>query len=863
MKIHFETLDYQTDAINSVVDLFDNDNRFIPKDNEFRLDDFGVVANQLHLDKDRLISNLSNIQKCNLEQRDIKIDRHNLRDFSVEMETGTGKTYVYLKTIFSLNQKFGLSKFIIIVPSVAVREGVLKTLSSIEQHFYKTFNVYADVFPYEGDSKRKIHLLKTFASNHNLSILVMSIQAFNSDNNIINESMRDDTFGEKMMDMIAKTQPALILDEPQNMESDLSKSAIGSLNPIFKLRYSATHKNLYNLVYSLSPFVAYNKGLVKKIEIASVTKEDANAVVFEVQKIITKRGEKPKIKVKLEVKDKKTGGYAYKTLHLKLNDDVFRKTHNEKYKDWFIEEISTAKNGVEVSGGVFFSIHEIQDQDKTDIFRVQIRETIKNHFEKQASLGDDIKVLSLFFIDKVKNYVNDGLIRQIFEAEFEALKSGSEFFKNKAVEKVHNGYFSKSGKNFKDTKGNSKNDKDAYDLIMKDKERLLSFAEDTCFIFSHSALKEGWDNPNIFTICTLNETTSTVKKRQEIGRGMRLCLDKNGKRIYDTRINKLVVVPNESYQDYVASLQTEFDESGQNSVLPLAQNRRKTVKFKKQFATNDENFKILWQKIKQKTHYAISLDSDDLITKTIHNINKNLTAEQAVIKVERQDVIMEEHKVQTIYNSEKVGARINTHYQVSHLVSTLERESGLTKKTILSILEGINDLDYVFDSPQGFIRNVSAMIKNTLKDELLNGIQYFKVDDCWNMSLFSDIETYEDKVVTCNKSIYEETIFDSDGEKKFAQSLDASDKVKVFAKMPSWFVVDTPIGTYNPDWAIVWEEDHQEKLYLVRETKFVNNLQDSLRDAEKDKIICAEKHFDAINIDFKVSTNCQLNDLLD
>ena len=861
MKIQYENLDYQTDAINSVMDLFDNGDNFIHKD-EFSLDAFGVVANQLRIDKDRLISNLSNIQKHNLEKGDISIDQHNLRDFSIEMETGTGKTYVYLKTIFTLSQRFGLTKFIIIVPSIAVREGVLKTLSSTKQHFYKAFNTHADVFAYEGDSKRKINLLRTFTSSHHLSILVMSIQAFNSDNNIINEPRRDDTFGEKMMDIIAQTQPALILDEPQNMESDLSKSAIGNLNPIFKLRYSATHKNLYNLVYSLSPFTAYKKGLVKKIEIASVVKEDTNAVIFEVQKIITKRGECPKVKVKLEVKDKKTGEYCYKTLNLKLNDDIFRKTHNEKYQNWFVEEISISKNGVEVSGGVFFSIHEAQAQDKVDIFRVQIRETIKNHFEKQASLGNDIKALSLFFIDKVKNYVNDGLIRRLFEAEFEALKPTSEFFKNKVVEKVHNGYFSKSGKNFKDTKGNSKSDKDTYDLIMKDKERLLSFAEDTCFIFSHSALKEGWDNPNIFTICTLNETTSLMKKRQEIGRGMRLCLDKNGKRIYDTKVNKLVVVPNESYQDYVASLQSEFNESGQTGMIPPAQHRRKIIKFKKQFATNDENFKALWVKIKKKTKYNISLDSNDLVQKIVKNVNENLTAGQLIIKIERQNVVMNDGKIQTIYNSEKVGARINKHYQISHLVSTLEQESGLTKKTILSVLTGIDCLDYIFDSPQDFIRNVALMIKNTLKDELLNGIHYFEVDDCWNMSLFKDIETYENKIIASEKSIYEYTVFDSDGEKEFAQNLDTHDRVKVFAKMPSWFVVDTPIGTYNPDWAIVWEEDHQEKLYLVRETKFIDNLQDGLRESEKNKIICAEKHFDAIDLDFEVSMDLGLNDLL-
>ncbi|SMM99948.1 Type III restriction enzyme, res subunit:DEAD/DEAH box helicase, N-terminal [uncultured Candidatus Thioglobus sp.] len=860
MKIQYENLDYQTDAVDAVVDLFADEFVSNVDDVGFSLSGgghFGIVANQLLIDDDKLRHNLSAIQKRNLDRTDRKIDEQNLRDFSVEMETGTGKTYVYLKTVFALHQRYGLSKFIIIVPSVAVREGVLKTLRSTQSHFYKSFNTNLSVFAYEGESRRKISLLRDFSSSNELSILVMSIQAFNSDNNIINEDRRDDTQG-KMIEFIAQTQPVLVLDEPQNMESDLSKSALNKLNAIFKLRYSATHKNLYNLVYSLSPFTAYNKGLVKKIEIASVVKEDANSFTFEIVKLDFNKQASAKIKV--EVKQK-TGEYIFKTLLFKLGSSVFQKTKNDKYKDLYIEKIS--EKGVELTGGVFYSVTEVKSADKVDIFRVQIRETIKNHFAKQKQLGTEIKVLSLFFIDKVKNYVADeGLIKQIFEAEFEALKSTSDFFKNKQAQQVHNGYFSKTGKNYKDTKGNSKSDKATYDLIMKDKERLLSFSEDTCFIFSHSALKEGWDNPNIFTICTLNETLSVMKKRQEIGRGMRLCLDKNGTRIYDSSINKLVVVPNESYQDYVSTLQTEFDESGQRGITPPSKKNRTIVKFKKQFATNDANFKILWKRIKHKTKYDVQLNSDDLVIKIVKNIDEQLEIKPPMIKIERQNLVMEGDKIQGIYSSENVGSRISKQYQIQNLTTALEVETGLTKATILRVLKGIDCLNSVFDNPQDFIRGVALIIKHTLKDELLNGIQYHEVDDCWNMSLFNDIETYEDKIVPSDKSIYDYSVFDSEGEKKFAQSLDASVNVKVFAKMPPWFVVDTPIGTYNPDWAIVWQGNEQEKLYLVRESKFVNDLQD-LRESEKYKNSCAAKHFKAINADFKVVIDTQLNDLIE
>ncbi|SMN00137.1 Type III restriction-modification system restriction subunit [uncultured Candidatus Thioglobus sp.] len=353
-----------------------------------------------------------------------------------------------------------------------------------------------------------------------------------------------------------------------------------------------------------------------------------------------------------------------------------------------------------------------------------------------------------------------------------------------------------------------------------------------------------------------------MKKRQEIGRGMRLCLDKNGTRIYDSSINKLVVVPNESYQDYVSTLQTEFDESGQRGITPPSKKNRTTVKFKKQFATNDANFKILWKRIKHKTKYDVQLNSDDLVIKIVKNINQQLEVKPPMIKVERQNLVMEGDKIQGIYSSENVGSRISKQYQIQNLTTALEVETGLTKATILRVLKGIDCLNSVFDNPQDFIRGVALIIKHTLKDELLNGIQYHEVDDCWSMSLFNDIETYEDKIVPSDKSIYDYSVFDSEGEKKFAQSLNASVNVKVFAKMPPWFVVDTPIGTYNPDWAIVWQGNEQEKLYLVRESKFVNDLQD-LRESEKYKNSCAAKHFKAINADFKVVIDTQLNDLIE
>ncbi len=856
MKIKYNNnLEYQTEAVESVVGLFEGAEKFSRSENFSLVSEYGIIGNKLDISSEQIKENLQNIQERNFKKKEERIlDEEHLRDFSVEMETGTGKTYTYIKTTFELNKKYGFLKFIVIVPSVAIREGVIKTLETTQKHFFSLYKQHTNFRAYDGDTKRKMTILKDFSASNNIEILVMSIQAFNSDNNIINQEKRDDVMGEKkMIDKIAKTKPIIILDEPQNMESELSKSAIDTLSPLFKLRYSATHKDLYNLVYSLSPFDAYNQGLVKKIEIASVVEEDQNKFIFEPQEIVLKKGQNPKAKIKIEVKNVEE--FVYKTILFYLNDDVERKTNNEKYKDLFIEEIS--KDGVEISGGKFYKIEKDIDENKKDIFRVQIRETIKEHFTKQEEFGENIKVLSLFFIDKVKNYVEEeSLIRNLFEEEFENLKSRYTHFKNKEVKSVHNGYFSSTGKTkkvYKDTNGNSISDKEVYNLIMKDKERLLSFSEDIAFIFSHSALKEGWDNPNVFQICTLNETRSKMKKRQEIGRGMRLALDRDGNRIYDKTVNKLVVVPNESYKDYVATLQSEFKESGQAGIVPPAKAGRKKVKLKKEAGINLEEFKKLWKKINKKTRYNITIRSKDIVEKTIKEIDKDgFDITKSAIKVERQTLTMRDKKISTIFSRSSIGKRSCKIYSVFNTVNRIEKETGLTKKTILKILNQTDDFNHIFDNPELFVRNIAVIIKNILRNELVNGIEYRKIEnEQWSMGLFKDIDSYKNKVEKVDKSIYDYVIYDSDGEKEFAKNLNESTNVRIFAKLPSWFVVDTPIGDYNPDWAIVWNDGEKEELYLIRETKFYNGkLEDVLKKSELQRIICARKHFEEIGVDF-------------
>lgn len=886
MKFKFnKDLDYQLEAINSIVGIFDTGkNTFgtetiIDKNEHALFENIKVVRNILDVEQDRLIKNIHAIQKENAaELSEISygftlpttvpiVSKGSLKngmDFSVEMETGTGKTYVYLRTMFELSQKYGLKKFIILVPSVAIREGVLKTLQQTKEHFKELYNVGSDYFAY--DSK-KLNKVKNFAQSIDVQIMVMTIQSFNKDGNIMRQT--PDRFnGESPLDLVAQTHPVVIMDEPQNMESELSKSAIKDLQPLFKLRYSATHKNKHNLMYVLSPADAYKSGLVKKIEVYGAEESDSGAFIFKVKEIKTQKNKAPTALIGLEVKNA-DGQYIVKDVAIKNDDDLKRKTGNDKYMDLYISEITAQYNHVELSDGKYYKLEEAVNENKEAIFRAQIKETIRAHFNKQENLGDEIKVLSLFFIDRVDNYIGkEGIIRKIFEEEYEKIQSNYEHFADIPVNKVHNGYFAntkiKGEVVYKDTDGKTLADKDAYDLIMKDKEKLLSFSEPTCFIFSHSALKEGWDNPNVFQICTLNETRSGMKKRQEIGRGMRLCVDTEGNRIYDPKINILTVVANESYRDFVGSLQSEYDEAGYRQA-PEASNARDkiAVKFRKNISAENEEFNKLWDKIKRKTKFNIELKTDSLIESAVAEINQ-LDIDNLVVRVEKVMIDIEEGtgRLKTVYEGESIGERLQSNIRIGNVVERAARETGITKNSVYEILSSVSNLDLIFQNPEEYVRSMVVVI-NAEKEKLLinEGLKYLPIDDAWQVELvFEDLDSYADKCIESAKSAYEKVVFDSEGEKEFARSLESSPSVKLFVKLPPKFVVDTPLGNYNPDWAIVVDEDSGDKLYLVRETKFGIEY-DNLRQSEKEKILCGEKHFDAIGVNYKIATKKDLSDL--
>jgi len=879
MKFKFSNnLEHQQKAIEAIVGIFDtgrNSERSVEFGFELR-GAVSVVANELEMDEMQIRKNVKRIQGENNIEMDSRLRRNdntgngNLSDFSIEMETGTGKTYVYLRTIFELNQKYGLKKFIILVPNVAIREGVLKTIEQTKEHFRELYGMNFGSFAYDSN---KLTRVREFAQSLDVQIMIMTIQSFNSDNTVMRQT--PDRFnGESPLNLVAATRPVVIMDEPQNMESELAKSSIGDLNALFRLRYSATHRELHNLMYRLTPAEAYRRGLVKKIRVFGVKADDAGSFVFRVQEIGAKNGVSPKAKVILEVQ-RADGTFGPKEITIKAGDDLARKTKNDAYAELLVNDVDARHNRVELSDGKYYQL-EAEVEDKVAIFRTQIRETIKAHFDKQDELGDRAKVLSLFFIDKVDNYMPaDGLIRSIFTEEFEKLKANYARFANVAVLDVHRGYFASKKEHgqkvYHDTKGDSKMDKEAYDLIMKDKERLLSFEEKVSFIFSHSALKEGWDNPNIFQICTLRETNSLMKKRQEIGRGLRLPVDVAGTRIInEPTVSVLTVVANESYREYVSKLQKEFNDSGYTDVPEAEDGREGKVPVKVMRKLIDsEDFKQLWERINKRTKYNIELNTETLIANAIQKINE-LDVSNLVVTVEKVDVFFDQNgKVETVYGSTAAGTRLDRDIRIGNIVDRIARETGITRKTAFGMLSSVENIDLLFENPEEYIRSVVMIVRHSLQDLLINeGLRYMPTGDLWEVDLFGDFEALPSKSLESAKSAYDRVVFDSNGEKQFAVSLEHSSNVKVYAKLPRGFFVDTPLGNYTPDWAIVWSPNEgtggSEKLYLVRETKFgYPDWQRDLSLSERLKIACGEKHFNAIGFDnFKVAEKADLSDLI-
>lgn len=856
MQLKYEHLDYQKQAIDSIVDLFQGE--ITHHQDDFSLsdkDNMRVIANELSLSKDDIFNNLKNIQTQNQLSLSDKLD--NLY-FSVEMETGTGKTFVYLNTIFELYQRYGWRKFIIVVPSVAIREGVLQTLNSTKAHFKDEFN--SPIYHYGEYSGQKTNALKHFATSTNIEILVMNIQSFEKESNIINQQRENGV----LMELIQATNPIIIIDEPQNISSDKRKNAIENLNPLFTVGYSATHKEIINKVYSLNPVQAFEKNLVKQIVVNSVISQDKNNAFIELKEITNKSGLKAKIIFDISEKQQ----LKRKAITVKLGDDLYEKSkQNPNYQGFIIIGIDLENQMIKFSNGIEIARGVNMDCLRDEIMKQQIHYTIKEHLKHEKELNKDgIKVLSLFFIDKVENYRTNaqGELGKFYEW-FEELY---ELETKQSASGVHKGYFSQDKKgNAKNSNGTTKDDNDAYELIMKDKERLLSLDEPVRFIFSHSALKEGWDNPNVFQICTLNETTSVIKKRQEIGRGLRLPVNQKGERIYDEKVNILTVIPNESYEQFANSLQQEYiDDCGikfEKSHLKNAKNER-TVTYRFD-AFTDPLFLQIWERIRHKTSYRVQFDSDELIDNASQKIHVMPKIDIPKIEIKKARMVQNSEtgiETQEIFSQSE---HIQTKFVIPDILKVLQQKTGLTRNTLVQILQQSGRIDEVKSNPQRFIETVAEIINDELYDLMKNGIYYQKLDKVYEQSLFKTYKIYANQytfnVNKMDKTIYNGVLdLDSNTENQFATDCENYDEqVAFYFKLPKKFKIPTPIGNYNPDWAVVIKKNG-EQVYFIAETKNTGDksiqdgvVVDKLKWEERFKIACAKRFFEINDeVDYQV-----------
>jgi type III restriction enzyme len=967
MKLQFDPKqEFQIAAVDSVVDLFDGQPL---NKGDFQISFEGKgqglfgsltqtelgLGNSLVIDRETILKNLQAVQ----ERNDLDADKDLLPidystnapaplNFSVEMETGTGKTYVYLRSIFELNKKYGFKKFIIVVPSVAIREGALKNLKITSDHFKALYNnVEFEYFVYDA---KKVNRLRQFAVSNQIQILVINIDAFNKKDIAVIHKEADKLSGRKPIEFVCATNPIVIIDEPQSVDNtEKAQEAIRSLNPLCTLRYSATHTNPFNLTYSLNPIRAFDLRLVKQIVVSSVTGQGAqNDAFVKLVSVDRKNGIKAKVEIDVQTND----GPKRKTVVVKHETDLFfASKERENYRDGFLITEINAEPGnefVQFNNGKTLSLGQEFGGIRDDLWRMQIRNTIRRHLDKEIALkGKGIKVLSLFFIDRVANYRSydeqgqavKGKFAECFEEAFKEL-TAQDKYKNLLpfpLEKLHNGYFAQDKKGvFKDTNGSTQADDDVYTLIMQRKEDLLSLDEPLRFIFSHSALREGWDNPNVFQICTLNESRSVIKKRQEIGRGLRLPVNQNGDRVFDDNINKLLVVANESYEDFARALQTEYEqdcgvtfgkvpktafahlmrivdgegvplgkdtsesifaglvakgfigqdgkiqssfdpktpgfdlglaaehESMRSNIIDVLQSYQlerhvkkdedgQRLHFKKAVSLDPE-FQELWNRIKTKTTYSVEYETDALVANSVKAIKAMEKIKPVKIQVTEAGLGVAKSGVTTSVLRE-AGEMVVFHGAVPDVVAYLQGETELTRSTLVRILKESNRLAEFLVNPQKFMDAVAAILKVQLHKLMIDGIKYEKVaGEEYSMTLFEEKEiiSYLNNRLEVTNSVYDAVVYDSEIEREFAEKLDKREDIKLFVKLPDWFKIETPLGTYNPDWAILKHDN--TVLYLVRETKGTKNFE-RLRNNEAEKIRCGRKHFESLKVDFEVVTS--------
>ena len=778
-------LEYQTKAIDATTGLFEG-----ALASPHERNDMGIVSNQVLVSLDILNKNLEKVQKANNlpASKVASLEGEGLYDrpnFNVEMETGTGKTYIFLRSIFELNKRYALKKFVIVVPSVAIREGVLANLRITKDHFQKLY----DRAPYNFRvfSSSKFTDLSAFCRSNTLEIMVITIQSFNKEEiNTLYDKGRDDVLiADSGMEMMAQTHPVIILDEPHKMGSELSQSALNNLNPLFILRYSATHtdKSRSNLIYSLGPAEAFRMGLVKKIDvIGTYVKNESSLPSISLQEVVLK----PKIRAKLELKVKTEKGVVEKSVLLSQGDSLAAKAKNPAYKDLVVLNISgeDGKQHIELSGGIKIGINQPHGETYFEVAKEQIENTIATHFEKQEKLRQHgIKVLSLFFIDDVSDYQEldaskEGgaeeiaridsrkylFVKKAFDETFNRLKAGKSEWQDKEPADVRGAYFS-SKKTFKSIA----KDEEKIDEILRDKEKLLAFESPTAFIFSHSALGEGWDNPNVFNICTLRTTYKEITKRQTIGRGLRIPVNQRGERFESSPENILTVIANESYDEFAKGLQDDYVEDGMVE-KPQIKNRREKVVAKLRKNVFHGEFREIWNRLRVKTGFRTEIHSEELISSCATAIRENLIVETPRLISRRAEILVTEDGFAV--GGEKPGnpvKELKLDYAVPDVVTRVANDTRLTRMTIARILRESGRLKEIFNNPEEFISGVSTIIKTERVKMEVKTAKYAKKGDKYPDELFEDeVPSYRTNVLESKNSVYDKVTCDNSSERSFA-----------------------------------------------------------------------------------------------
>ena len=998
MRLQFKHQKFQADAAKAVVDVFAGQPYLTPtymmdrginyQQNLTDDEDFTGWRNEPIVPElsDRIIlEHLQKVQRTNQIKPSERLEGH--YNLTIEMETGVGKTYTYIKTMYELNKHYGWSKFIVVVPSIAIREGVYKSFQVTQEHFAEEYGKKIRFFIYNSSQLTEID---RFASDSSINVMIINSQAFNARGKDARRIyMKLDEFrSRRPIDIIAKTNPILIIDEPQSVEGKQTKERLKEFHPLLTLRYSATHKadSIYNMVYRLDAMEAYNKRLVKKISVKGIAESGSTATEGYVYlEGINLSKADPTATLEFDYKGAK--GLRKKTMKVGIGFNLYDNSGGlDEYQNGFVVKfIDGRDNSVEFLNGIKLYAGDVIGKVSEDqLRRIQIRETILSHIERERQLfHKGIKVLSLFFIDEVAKYKQydaagnpyNGIYADMFEEEYEDIVSSLQrefddedyirYLDSISAHETHAGYFSidKKGKmtdsKLSDKKEKTSDDIDAYDLIMKNKELLLDQdpkRSPVRFIFSHSALREGWDNPNVFQICTLKQSSSEVRKRQEVGRGLRLCVNQDGERMDANvlgndvhAVNVLTVIASESYDSFAKGLQTELadavagrpvavtadlfkgkvlvDASGNEQVVDgelaqaihydlivngyidrkgaltdkyYADKANGAVKVAEEVADSrdavlgildsvydsramqpenarDKNvelqvdpeklampeFKALWQRISPKSVYVVDFDTDELVRKAVDALNRNLRVSKVFFKVETG--VMEEIKSRdellegsafsksrsSTYDSSK---RIRTNHSVKYdLIGKLVGETGLTRKAVVQILSGIEKavFDQFKDNPEEFIIKAAGLINDEKATAIIQHITYNMLDERYDTDIFTE-PTIKGRLgansMKAQRHLYDHIVYDSTNERDFASELDTNTDVAVYVKLPDSFYISTPVGHYNPDWAIAFYEGTVKHIYFVAETKgSMSSMQ--LRQIEESKIHCAREHFKAISGD--------------